>query len=142
MLAEWANLLAILVAGFAVGVLAVIVNIVTPRAFRDAAHDWKPGEGLFAGLRRRAEEQAEVIEVGPKAFRLASQAFAGTIAAIVLTIWLSPVEMEWWPFLGAGAVGAAAGYTAFAIARRNPPSEAPIGAAAEAGGEEGKPQPA
>jgi hypothetical protein len=117
MLTGWANDIALVTCGFAVGAMAAVAHRLTPAAFAEAAHDWRKGERLLEGMERRAREQQEVIETGPRSFRLAGYAQLAVIAVVVLAIWIGPISFGWVIFAGVAA-GAAAAYGAWEWLRR------------------------
>lgn len=107
MLASWANTIVLVALGLGLGAVACLVWLLTPPAWEDIRRSRKEGEGWFSASRRRADEQSELIRTGPRGFRLAAQAQLALLVVLILTLWLSPVELGWWTLLlsiGAGAL--------------------------------------
>ena len=117
MLEEWANTVVLLAMGAGVGAAATLAQVLAPPEYEDVLRSQEPGEGMLEGARRRADRQAEIMRAGPRGFRLASQAQLAFIAVLILTVWLSPVELGWWTLaLGVGA-GVLVTSVAFHLAR-------------------------
>ena len=117
MLADWANTVVLVALGLGLGAAATLAQLLAPPEYAAVLRSRMPGEGLLAGTRRRADEQGKILRSGPRAFRLASQAQLAFVAVLVLTVWLSPVELGWWTLvLGVGA-GVLVTSVAFRLAR-------------------------
>jgi len=104
-LEDWANTVALVALGLGLGTAGALTQLLAPVALREGAHSEEPGESLWEASRRAAEEGAEVMKVGPRAFRLAASAQLAFAIVLGLTVWLSPVELDWLPLLvsiGAG----------------------------------------
>jgi hypothetical protein len=104
-LEDWANTVALVALGLGLGTSATLTQLLAPAALRDSTRSERAGESLFDAGRRSAEEGREVMESGPPAFRLAASAQLAFAIVLALTVWLSPIELEWLPLLlsiGAG----------------------------------------
>ena len=117
MLEDWANTVVLVALGLGLGAAGTLSQLLAPPTYEAVRRSRKPGEGLVEGTKRRAEEQGEILRTGPRGFRAASQAQLAFVAVLVLTVWLSPVELGWWPLaLGVGA-GILVTSVAFRLAR-------------------------
>ena len=57
----------------------------------------REGEGLWdATMRRNEEQQAVIRSAEARPMRLAEMALFALIGVLVLTLWLSPVDLGWW----------------------------------------------
>lgn len=117
MLASWANHVVIAALGLGLGGVARLSIILAPPAWDEILASRKEGEGFFRGAGRRADEQAELMRIGPRAFRLAARAQLALAAVLALTLWLSPVELGWWTLLLSVAAGALLMEFAYRLAR-------------------------
>jgi len=98
-LEDWANTVALVALGLGLGTAATLTQLLAPAALRESTHSERPGEGLWEASRRSAEESAEVMKTGPRAFRVAAYAQVAFAIVLALTVWLSPVELDWLPLL-------------------------------------------
>jgi hypothetical protein len=104
-LEDWANTVALVALGLGLGTAGALTQLLAPAALKERTHSEEPGESLWEASRRAADEGAEVMRVGPRAFRLAAYAQLAFAIVLGLTVWLSPVELDWLPLLvsiGAG----------------------------------------
>jgi hypothetical protein len=104
-LEDWANTVALVALGLGLGTAATLTQLLTPAAFSERTHAERPGESLREASRRSAEESAELMKTAPRAFRVAAYAQLAFAIVLALTVWLSPVELDWLPLLvsiGAG----------------------------------------
>ena len=129
MLTGWANDVALVVCGFAVGGMSTVVHFLAPLAYRESGQDWRKGEGLLEGMRRRADEQQQALEEGPRSFRLALYSLTAVIALVVLAIWFGPIALGWLFLLGL-ALGVAGGYAGIWFAGRSATGAGPGAVAA------------
>ena len=60
---------------------------------------------------------SEIIRTGPRAFRIAAYAQVALLAVLILTVWLSPVDLGWWTLLISIGAGALLMTLAFRLAR-------------------------
>jgi peptidoglycan/LPS O-acetylase OafA/YrhL len=118
MLESWANTIVIGALGLGIGGVTVLSGQLLPDAYEEATHSWKKGEKLIAGVRRRQEEQ-DMIMRSPEArpARWAIGACYALVAVLVLSVWLSPVNLGWWTLLISVVAGGALVALAFRLAR-------------------------
>jgi hypothetical protein len=116
-LASWANTIVLVALGLCLGAVACLARLLAPPVWEDIAHSRRQGEGFFEGSRRRADEQAELMTIGPRGFRLASYAQLALFLVLVLTVWVSPVELGWWTLLLSLGAGATVMWLVFRLAR-------------------------
>lgn len=117
MLAGWANTVVLVALGLGLGAVATLAQLLAPPAMDEILRSRKPGEGLFRGSTRRAEEQAEILRTGPRGFRLAARGQVVFVVVLLLTVWLSPVELGWWTLVLSVGVGVLLTSVAFRLAR-------------------------
>lgn len=99
----WANNGVVALFGLVIGAMVSLATALDPREHNIPR---KPGESVVAWQVRVFRIQDQQLSAAPGAYTATSAIFAGLIAVLVLTILLSPVEMNWWFFLGGLAVGA------------------------------------
>jgi hypothetical protein len=121
MLSSWANAIVLVALGLGLGAVACLVQLLTPPAWESAREkifrSRKTGEGRFRAFRRRADEQSELINIAPRGFRLAFYAQGALLVVLILTVWLSPVELGWWTLLLSIGAGALLMWLVFRLAR-------------------------
>ena len=117
MLAEWANTVVLVALGLGLGAAATLAQLLAPPEYEAVLRSRRPGEGILEGTRRRADEQGEILRTGPRGFRFASQAQLAFVAVLVVTVWLSPVELGWWTLVLGVGVGVLVTSVAFRLAR-------------------------
>jgi hypothetical protein len=117
MLASWANTIVLVALGLGLGAVATLARLLAPPAWDEILRSRKKGEGLFRGSTRRADEQVELMKTGPRGFRLASRAQLALLVVLILTVWLSPVELGWWTLLLSIGAGVLLMWLAFRLAR-------------------------
>jgi hypothetical protein len=116
-LADWANTVVLVALGLGIGTAATLTQLLAPPALEEIIRSREPGEGLFHASRRRADEQAEIMTTGPRGFRLAARAQLALVAVLVLSVWLSPVELDWPTLLLGVGAGVLFTWLAFRLAR-------------------------
>lgn len=83
-------------------------------------HTTREGEGLLRGVRRRqAEQQAIIVSAEARPMRLAESALFALILVLVLTLWLSPVDLGWWTLALTLVAGGLLMELVFRLARAN-----------------------
>jgi len=117
MLASWANTIVLVALGLSLGAVAMLAQLLAPPELKKILHSRRKGEGMFRGSRRRADEQSELMKTGPRGFRLASRAQVALLVVLILTVWLSPVDLGWWTLLLSIGAGALLMGLAFRLAR-------------------------
>ena len=117
MLADWANTIVLVALGVGLGTAATLTQLLAPPAWEEIARSRKPGEGPWQASQRHADEQAELMKTAPRPFKLAAQAQLALVVVLVLTIWLSPVELGWWRLLISVGAGIVVTWLAFRLAR-------------------------
>jgi hypothetical protein len=121
MLTSWANHAAIVAFGLSVGVLVRVQVLLTPAAFEAALHRPSgPDEHGLESLEKRTREQSDIMAEARKrspALRRVGNAVLAVIAVLILTIVLSPVEMEWLWLIGSVGAGALAAEVLVRLAR-------------------------
>jgi hypothetical protein len=116
-LADWANTVVLVALGLGLGTAATLTQLLAPPAMEEILHSRTPGEGVFDASRRRADEQAEIMRTGPRGFRLAARAQLALLVVLVLTVWLSPVELGWSTLLLSAGAGILLTWLVFRLAR-------------------------
>jgi len=116
-LADWANTVGLVALGLGLGTVAALVQLLAPPAWEEIARSRGPGESLFRGSMRRADEQSDLLKTGPRGFRLAARAQLALLVVLVLTVWLSPVELGWSTLFLSAGVGILLTSLAFRLAR-------------------------
>jgi hypothetical protein len=104
-LEDWANTVALVALGLGLGTAGALAQLLAPAGFKERTHSEEPGESIWEASRRAADEGVEVMMVGSRAFRVAACAQLAFAIVLGLTVWLSPVELDWLPLLvsiGAG----------------------------------------
>ena len=99
MLEDWANTVALVAFGLGLGTAATLTQLLAPSAFKERAHAERPGESFWEASRRSADEGVEVMHTGSRAFRVAAYAQVAFAIVLALTVWLSPVELDWLPLI-------------------------------------------
>jgi hypothetical protein len=117
MLSSWANTIVLVALGLGLGAVGALAQLLAPPAMERVMHSRKKGEGLFRGADRRAREQSEIIRTGPRGFRIAAYAQVALLVVLIVTVWLSPVDLGWWTLLISIGVGALLMALAFRLAR-------------------------
>jgi hypothetical protein len=120
MLESWANTIVICALGLSLGAVAGLVSRLTPTAFRDVTLT-REGKGLIGyveDVKRMTDDQQAIIRT-PEArpMKIAEVALFALIIVLVLTTWLSPVNLGWWTLLISFAVGWILTELAFRLAR-------------------------
>lgn len=100
------------------GLLAGVLLQVQRALGGDALARRRPGEGVIAGARRRAEEATAMVRSGPRSYLVVNLAVLGVVAMLVLSLLFSPLEMQWWVFLGSVFAGYLAAGGLLSLARR------------------------
>lgn len=99
-LASWANTIVICALGLGLGATLFLTQRFTPSAFLAMAESKREREGSFRGAAIGREELSYLRrDRDAHPWRIATMAWLGLIAVLVLTLWLSPIQLGWWTLL-------------------------------------------